>query len=298
MRIHPLNAISTCPLGGKLMDGRSDDLRGRLTCTCLLVQTNTGLVLIDTGLGTRDVDDPKGRLSKFFLGLVKPDFRHEMTAVRQIAQLGYDPRDVRDIVLSHLDFDHAGGLDDFPWARVHMLGDERNAAVAQKTVLDRMRFRPQQWSTRGQWRMYPSGGGEPWFGFDAVRSLEGISDEIVMVPLIGHTLGHAGIAVRRANDWLLLAADAYFYHAEMDPDRPRCTPGLRFYQWMMEKDRKLRLLNQKRLRELRREASGQVEVMCSHDVVEFERLAGRPHDIPARATITPMTPWSLTPRPA
>jgi glyoxylase-like metal-dependent hydrolase (beta-lactamase superfamily II) len=279
------------------MDGRSHDLRGRLTCTCLLVETATGLVLIDTGLGTRDVDDPRGRLSKFFLTLVKPEFRHEMTAVRQIAQLGYDKRDVRDIVISHLDFDHAGGLDDFPWARVHMLGDERDAAVAQKTVLDRMRFRPQQWSTRDHWRVYPTSGGEQWFGFDAVRSLEGLSDEIVMVPLIGHTLGHAGIAVRRANDWLLLAADAYFYHAEMDPETPRCTPGLRFYQWMMEKDRKRRLLNQKRLRALRRDPSVPVEIMCSHDVVEFERLAGRPHDVPARTTITPIPAWSAMPRP-
>lgn len=296
MRIHPLNAISTCPLGGKLMDDRSHGLRGRLTCTCLLVETREGLVLCDTGLGTRDVDDPKGRLSRFFLGLVKPELRHEMTAVRQVEQLGFDPRDVRDVVLTHLDFDHAGGLDDFPWARVHMLGDERDAAVAQKTMLDRMRFRPQQWSTRGHWRTYPAGGGEPWFGFDAVRSLEGVMDEVIMVPLIGHTFGHAGIAVRRADDWLLLAGDAYFFHAEMDPERPRCTPGLRFYQWMMEKDRGRRLHNQLRLRQLRSESSGQVEVMCSHDVFEFERLAGHPHELPARGTITPMPASAFTPR--
>jgi glyoxylase-like metal-dependent hydrolase (beta-lactamase superfamily II) len=31
-----------------------------------------------------------------------------MTAIRQLEQLGFDPRDVEHIVLSHLDFDHAG----------------------------------------------------------------------------------------------------------------------------------------------------------------------------------------------
>ena len=36
--------------------------------------------------------------------------------------------------------------------------------------------------------------------------------------------------------WLLLAGDAYFYHDEMDPESPRCTPGMRFYQRMMEKN--------------------------------------------------------------
>lgn len=53
----------------------------------------------------------------------------------------YDPRDVKHIVLTHLDFDHAGGLDDFPWATVHMMRVERDYAEAQKTWLDRQRFR-------------------------------------------------------------------------------------------------------------------------------------------------------------
>lgn len=286
MRIHHLNCISTCPLGGKLMDGQTKTIfrRGRLTSHCLLVETDSTLVLIDTGMGLRDVANPKSRLSWFFLAQVSPDFREEMTAVRQIERLGFNPRDVRHIVLTHLDFDHAGGLDDFPGATVHMLGKERDAAVAQKTWLDRQRFRPQQWSTRDAWRVYESGQGEPWFGFDSVRSLDGLPPEILMVPLIGHTYGHAGVAVKRDDKWILLAGDAYFFHAEMDVANPRCTPGLRFYQWMMEKDRGSRLGNQNRLRDLRKQHSAsEIEIFCSHDLVEFERLAGRPFDAPAEA---------------
>src|SRR5690348_1816087 len=97
MRVHHLNCISTCPLGGRLMDERTETIlrRGRLTCHCLLVETDSGLVLVDTGLGTRDASDPQGRLSRFFLFLVKPEFRDELTAVRQVAKMGFDPRDVR-----------------------------------------------------------------------------------------------------------------------------------------------------------------------------------------------------------
>jgi glyoxylase-like metal-dependent hydrolase (beta-lactamase superfamily II) len=282
MRVHHLNCVSACPLGGLLMDGLSASrLRGRLTSHCLLVEAGSELVLVDTGYGLRDVHDPRGRLSKFFLAMNKPAFREEMTAVRQVRRLGFDPADVRHVVLTHLDFDHAGGLDDFPHARVHLLADERDAALSQATVLDRMRYRPQQWSTRANWRAYGGPGGEPWFGFDCVRGLDGLPPEIVLVPLVGHTLGHAGVAVRRERDWLLLAGDAYFYHAEMDPVRPRCTPGLRFYQTLMEKDRRARLLNQARLRALRRARGGEVTVVCSHDVREFERAARRPYDAPA-----------------
>lgn len=283
MGIHHLNCISTCPLGGRLMDGCSPSVleRGHLTCHCLLVETGDGLVLVDTGFGLRDVRDPRSRLSAFFLGLVSPDFREEMTAIRQIERMGFDPRDVRHIVLTHLDFDHAGGLDDFPWARVHMMAREREYAELQKTWMDRQRFRPQQWNTRDQWHTYAGASGERWLGFDCVRGLEGLPPEILLVPLPGHTFGHAGVAVRSEGRWRLLAGDAYFYHAEMDPQRPYCTPGLRFYQWMLEKDRAARFDNQRRLRELRVAHGGEVDVFCSHDLREFRQVSGRPADQPA-----------------
>jgi glyoxylase-like metal-dependent hydrolase (beta-lactamase superfamily II) len=295
MRIHHLNCISTCPLGGRLMDGISESVfqRGRLACHCLLVETADTLVLIDTGLGLRDVMDPQSRLSRFFLALLSPEFREDMTAVRQIEQLGFRREDVRHIVLTHLDFDHAGGLDDFPEATVHLLGAERDYAFKQKTWLDRQRFRPQQWSTKNGWRTYAAGDGDRWFGFDCVRTLEGLPPEIALLPLPGHTHGHAGVAVDLGRRWLLLAGDAYFFHDEMNVERPRCTPGLRLYQRLMEKERKLRLRNQERLRELRRDHADAVELFCSHDTEEFERLAGRAGRAPAELEVHNLPPGLL-----
>ena len=278
MRVHHLNCISSCPLGGRLMDDGPESIleRGRLTCHCLLVETSAGLVLCDTGFGLQDVARPRERLGHFFLALVSPDFRVEMTARRQIERLGLDPADVRHIVLTHLDFDHAGGLDDFPGATVHMLATEYEYAATQRTWLDRQRFRPQQWATRNNWQFYAPDDGEDWFGLRKVRPLAGLPPEIALVPLPGHTFGHAGIAVDRGQGWLLQAGDAYFFHDEMREHGPRCTPGLRFYQWMMEKDRGARLQNQERLRELRARHGGEVTLFCSHDTREFERLSGRP----------------------
>jgi glyoxylase-like metal-dependent hydrolase (beta-lactamase superfamily II) len=298
MRVHHLNCISTCPVGGKLMDGRTDSIvrRGHLSCHCLLVESDAGLVLVDTGFGLRDVFDPRTRLSRFFLAMLKPDFREEMTAIRQIQRMGFRADDVRDILLTHLDFDHAGGLDDFPHARVHLLARERESALAQRTMLDRMRYRPQQWSTRANWLAYDPDDGESWFGFHRVRTLEGVPDDIVMIPLVGHTLGHAGIAVRREHDWMLLAGDAYFYHREMDAHDPYCTPGLRFYQWMMQKDGPARRLNQARLRKLKHMHPDEVQICCAHDPVEFERFTGRSARVPADAMA--LRRLEIMPRPA
>jgi glyoxylase-like metal-dependent hydrolase (beta-lactamase superfamily II) len=266
------------------MDGRSGGLRGKLACRCVLVELATELVLLDTGFGLLDVQRPAQRLSRFFLRLLDPDFREELTAVRQIERLGYRARDVRHIVLTHLDFDHAGGLDDFPEASIHLMRSEIEDAVQQRSWLDRQRFRPQQWGSYERWTTYWLAGGERWFGFEAVRQLQGVPPEILMVPLVGHTHGHAGIAVRQNDRWLFLAGDAYFDHDELDAENPRCTPGLRLYQWMMEKDRPARLGNQQRLRELRRDHGHEIDIICSHDPRELE------HDT-HRSLDTPITPW-------
>lgn len=267
------------------MDGASAKLRARLASHCLLVETADSLVLVDTGYGLRDIAAPRSRLNPIFLALLKPELREEMSAIRQIEALGFAARDVRHIVLSHLDFDHAGGLDDFPHATVHLLQAEVTAALAQATVLDRMRYRPQQWSTGAAWRSYKAGAGEAWFGFDCVRSLTGLPPEILLVPLVGHTLGHAGVAIEHEAGWLFYAADAYFYHQEMRP-HPYCTPGLRLYQRLMEKDREQRLGNQARLRELVHAHDG-VTVFCAHDVRELENLSARSSHRPVRPLPAP-----------
>jgi len=272
MRIHYLRCGTDCPLGGVLFDGFSKGPLALIPCTAQLVETSEGLVLIDTGYGMQDVRQPHPRLSKFFHALLNIRFREEDTALHQIKALGFSPADVRHIVLTHLDFDHAGGLEDFPQARVHVMEAERDAAERKRRgFIARRRYRPAQWNDVRDWRTY-RGAGEKWFGFDSVRSLEGLPPEILMVPLPGHTWGHAGIAVQSAGGWVLNAGDAYFFRGEMDSVRHHCTPGLRFYQTMMEVDRELRLGNQHRLRELKRDHGREVTIFCSHDEKELEAM--------------------------
>ncbi|MFN3435810.1 MAG: MBL fold metallo-hydrolase, partial [Sphingomonas sp.] len=226
-------------------------------------------VLVDTGFGTRDVAHPRRRLSMFFRALNNIQLRAEETAVAQVRALGFDPRDVRHILISHLDFDHAGGIEDFPNATVHITAREKEVADRGYggAFVGTRRYRPQQWDEANDWRLYPMGRGEPWFGFDAVRQLDGLPPEILLIPLSGHTWGHSGIAVDTGAGWLLHAADAYFHRDEIRAPRRRCPAGMRGYQWMMEVDRGARLSNQARLRRLAHEHGNSVEIFCAHDPV-------------------------------
>lgn len=112
--------------------------------------------------------------------------------------------------------------------------------------------------------------GEDWYGFAGVQAL---GDDVLLVPLRGHSRGHCGVAVRREDGgWLLHAGDAYFWHGEVDTP-PTRKPGLTMFQKMMSVEEELRTSNQQRLRELRVHHPD-VTVFCAHDALDLERLSG------------------------
>lgn len=271
MRVHHLNCGTMRPPGGKLVDGAPGYLRrGKIVCHCLLLETEAdGLVLVDSGLGVADMTNPRESLTPAFMALTNPVRDLEETAVRQVVRLGYKAEDVRHIVLTHMDLDHAGGLRDFPNAKVHVYAEELRNARAQANFTDRNRFRPLQWS-HADFQTYEVGG-DPWFGFEAVRDLKGLPPEVLIVPLAGHTKGHAGIAVDLGEKWLLHCGDAYFFHGEMNTARPHCSPALKLFQTVMETERGPRLANQDRLRSLVKEHGDRVEVFSAHDSTEMAR---------------------------
>jgi glyoxylase-like metal-dependent hydrolase (beta-lactamase superfamily II) len=267
MRIHHLNCIASGASRGRI---------GAFALHCLLVETHEGLLLVDTGLGLGDVADPQQRLSDAYLSALKPGLDPEMTALRQIERMGFRSSDVRDIVLTHLDCDQAGGLDDFPRARVHVLAAERDHAIAQKSWLDRQRYRPQQWSTQNRWMAHEPSFGAGWMGFECARDLPCLPTDLLLVPLPGHTPGHAGVALRCEGKWLLHAGDAFFDPRELDA-KPQTRLALRLYERFLDSDHAARVATQQRLRDLHR-THPQIEIFCTHDIGAFERLSGRTAD--------------------
>ena len=91
---------------------------------CVIFRVGDRVILLDTGFGTREMADPNrlfGEDALFKLGIVVDQ---RLTAFEQLKACGVDPGQVSDIVLTHLDNDHAGGLHDFPNAVVHVSREE------------------------------------------------------------------------------------------------------------------------------------------------------------------------------
>jgi glyoxylase-like metal-dependent hydrolase (beta-lactamase superfamily II) len=269
-RVHHLNCGTMCPFGQRLINGEGSLLKSaRIVCHVLLIETADGLVLVDTGFGIDDVRNPR-QLSRPFTAMMRPHLQDSDTALSQVRALGFDPADVRHIVLTHVDVDHAGGLPDFPQAEIHIFAREREVML-DPPLRERVRYRvgASHWAHGPRWVTHELAGDE-WLGFESVRVLPGSDAEILLIPLPGHTLGHTGIALRRPDSWLLHCGDAYFYRGEVATPA-HCPPALRAFQNLVQADGKLRHQNQERLRELARRKSGEVKLICSHDPVQLDQ---------------------------
>ena len=270
MIVRHLNAATFCPVSARLVNGSGGLFaRARMVCHVLVVESDDGLVLVDTGLGEDDVAQP-ARLGSMWLRMVAPRLDPAETAVAQLRHLGYAAADVRHVVPTHLDLDHAGGLADFPSATVHVHRREHAAAMARSNAVERRRYVPGHWSHGPSWQIHDDGG-ETWFGFAGVRALSERTPDILLVPLRGHSAGHTGVAVRTGDGWLLHAGDAYYHRGQID-SAGRAPLVLRVLQRQSDTDRAERIANQERLRALRA-GHPEVTVFCAHDPVELDTLA-------------------------
>lgn len=268
MKVHHINCGTMCPMLGKSMVHPS----GKMVCHCLLIESAAGLILVDTGLGLAETAQ-RNLLPWRFTRIVRPLLDPAETAAEQVERLGFARSDVRHIVATHLDVDHAGGLPDFPHAKIHVHELEHAAMLARAGGFERQRYRPHHFAHGPQFQRYDGARGEPWFGFEAVELAHGLPPELLLIPLPGHSFGHCGVAVDRGRaGWLLHAGDAYFHHSEIT-DTPHPSIPIRLIEAMDDADRTARLANQIRLRELA--GRGEVRVMSAHDPIELEQAQER-----------------------
>ena len=268
-KIHHLNTATLCPGNQWGVNGSGSLLKkGLMVCHCLLVETDQGLVLIDTGFGVQDVLHAGfvDRLSMQALGAIADP---QECAINQIKKLGYRPDDVRHIILTHLDVDHAGGIKDFPHATVHIHQNEFIAGMQPITLQEKFRYSAKDWAHHPEWKTHQVVG-ERWEGFDAVSVLSDQLYDILLVPLHGHSRGHCGVAVSTTEGWLLHCGDAYFSQQEIKLDVPKCPPILAAVQAMDDTSRANRLYNQRRLIDLYQSSDESIRLLCSHDHEEFE----------------------------
>jgi glyoxylase-like metal-dependent hydrolase (beta-lactamase superfamily II) len=267
-RVHHLDCCTMCPRLGRVNSERT------FVGHVLAVETErSGVILVDTGIGAAARANPERILGRGFTTMFRPDLDPDRSARRQLERLGLAD-EVRHVIVTHLDVDHAGGLSDFPGATVHVHRDELAAATRPGSLNERLRYRSILWDHVP--RFEPFGpAGEAWFGFEAARQLRGLPDDLVAIPLPGHTRGHVAVAVGGPSGWLLHCGDAYFHHGAIR--RGSAVPAAnRRFERAVAADWKRVQRNHERLTALAEAHRPDVRLISAHDPDEFRELADPP----------------------
>ena len=233
-----------------------------MVCHVLLIETDNGLVLVDSGYGLQDCARPGPRLGPI-RHLFRPVLAPVETAAHQVEALGFRRDEVRHIIATHLDLDHIGGIADFPQAQIHLTAAEARGAIHSPSPREKVRFRATQWA-HGPMLTEHTADGEPWRGFAAAKELDEIAGGIVLIPLPGHTRGHACVAVDAGHRWVLHCGDAFYHRAALD-GRSRAPRVLTAAEHLVAFDRKQMLDNHARLAELFGRGEPDLLIVNSHD---------------------------------
>jgi glyoxylase-like metal-dependent hydrolase (beta-lactamase superfamily II) len=180
----------------------------------LLEHPSAGLVLIDTGFHRSIAAGPAherarnlGPVGRIMSRTVR--MRPEQSVAAQLQGLDIDPADIGLVVMTHLHFDHASALCDFPGARVLVSEAEWKAATGRGAVMNG--YSKAQLDPRPSYMTIDFDGPAAARHGPFERSVDVFGDgSLILVATPGHTPGHCSVIVRLTEREALLTADAAY----------------------------------------------------------------------------------------
>ena len=195
----------------------------RMPVGAFLIEHPDGTAVFDTGMHA-DLEHSKARM-RSTAELFEMDLSAADTVAGQLAERELAPDDIDVAVVSHLHFDHCGGLAQLPDARLVVQQAEWDAAF-HPALVEYGVFNPDDFDLGHDRQL-----------LDGEHDLFG-DGSVVAVPTPGHTAGHQSLLIEGR---LLLTGDACYCRLALDLDRP---PGFAHdverqregFAWLREKE--------------------------------------------------------------
>jgi len=158
-------------------------------------------IVIDTGFSKKESDNRTEESG----GIWRCD--HECAPAEGLASIGIDSRQVSDVIITHLHYDHAGTLVDFPSARFHLQEFEIQYATGPHMA-----------------NSYFSGAYTVEHILQVVRYIfqdrvvfhkgdSEVAPGVTVHHIGGHTMGMQCVRVMTERGWVVLASDASHFYA-------------------------------------------------------------------------------------
>ena len=167
-----------------------------------LIDHPDGLVLFDTGMHV-DLQANHDRIGETTAKIFTPDFRPGEELTERLRERTIRTGDIDRVILSHLHFDHAGGTEEIPDARI----------VVQQA----------EWEAGHDERMIDNGVYNP-ADYDHGHDVEAIVGQhdvfgdgrVTCLPTPGHTRGHQSLRVELDSGPVVLTADCVYTRVMLD----------------------------------------------------------------------------------
>lgn len=127
-----------------------------------------------------------------------------------LAKLGVDSRAVRDVIVSHMHYDHIGTFADFAQARFHLQDDEMAFVTGRHMCHSQLRHSFEVEDVVGMVRMVYDGRVQFYDGDDE------LAPGITIHRIGGHTAGLQCVRVHTRRGWVVLASDASHYYEHFE----------------------------------------------------------------------------------
>jgi glyoxylase-like metal-dependent hydrolase (beta-lactamase superfamily II) len=128
--------------------------------------------------------------------------------------LGVDPQEVKNVVLTHMHYDHVGNFHKFPNARFHLQEREMAYATGKYVRYPCIGHSYEVEDVVGMVRLNFGGRVELHNG------MVELAPGITLHPTSGHSDGLQSVRVHTRRGWVVLASDATHYYENMRTNRP------------------------------------------------------------------------------
>lgn len=190
----------------------------------LLTHPTAGPLLVDTAFHGSVATRPAANLGRVLAGASRARIEPGADVPSQLRERGIDARRLGLVLLTHLHFDHASGISEYPGATFVVSEPEWDAATTDDRPLLRG-YRPAHYDYLFDYRTidFDRSGISSYASFGRTFDLFGDgSVRIAYTP--GHSAGHCSVIARLHDRDFVIAGDAIYTHAQLEGGDPPPRP--------------------------------------------------------------------------